>query len=89
MQATGWKQLATNEQVLAVQTGSWDAINALFSYEGHPMSYVNEYGSMATLYAPNPLEAFAEAAGLYYAHNAAITLPNWADYWAWFDANLN
>jgi hypothetical protein len=89
MQATGWKQLATDEQVLAVQTGSWDAINALFSYEGRPLSYVNEYGSMATLYGPNPLEAFAEAASLYYAHSAAITLPNWADYWAWFDANLN
>ena len=89
MQATGWKQLATDEQVLAVQTGSWDAINALFSYEGRPLSYVNEYGSVATLYGPNPLEAFAEAAGLYYAHSTAITLPNWADYWAWFDANLN
>ena len=43
---------------------------------------------MLSLFAPNPLEAFAEAGGLYYAHSAATTLPDWPEYWAWFAANV-
>ncbi len=88
MQATGWKQLVSDEELLAVQTGSWDGINSLFSYQGHSLSYVTEHGSTAELYTPNPMEAFAEAAGLYYAHGDGFTLPAWADYWSWFNANL-
>jgi hypothetical protein len=49
---------------------------------------VDDTGNVASLYAPNPLEAFAESAALYYAHSFAVTLPDWADYWAWFNGNL-
>ena len=43
---------------------------------------------MLSLFAPNPLEAFAEAGGLYYAHSPSTTLPDWPEYWAWFAANV-
>lgn len=87
MAATGWTQLVSDDEVRA-NAGSWTAINSLYSYTGRDTSYVNEYGTPVSLYAPNPLEAFAEAGGLYYAHSDATTLPDWAEYWGWFAANV-
>jgi hypothetical protein len=87
MATTGWRQLAPDDEVRAAG-GSWEAINALFVYEGRFLEYTNQYGDRVTLFAPNPLEAFAEAAGLYYAHPDGTTLPDWPDYWDWFDANI-
>jgi hypothetical protein len=43
---------------------------------------------VVNLHAPNPLEAYAEAAGLYYARSVATELPGWPEFWGWFDANL-
>jgi hypothetical protein len=88
MQATGWTQAVSDDQVRADAGISWDAVNADFTYAGRTLTYAGADGSMLSLYAPNPLEAFAEAGGLYYAHSAATTLPDWPEYWAWFSANV-
>jgi hypothetical protein len=87
MQATGWTQLVSDDEVRA-DAGSWDSLNADFSYGGLPLAYHNEYGETSTLFAPNPLEAYAEAGGLYYAHSAGTTLPDWPEYWGWFSTNV-
>ncbi len=88
MQATGWTQTASDEQVRADAGKSWETLDADFTYAGRTLTYAASDGSMLSLYAPNPLEAFAEAGGFYYAHSAATTLPDWPEYWAWFSANV-
>jgi hypothetical protein len=88
MQATGWRQLASDEQIRASSSASWSDVNRFFVYEGRPLNYINEHGTILTLYAPNPMEAYAESAGLYYARSFATPLPDWPEYWAWFDASL-
>jgi hypothetical protein len=88
MQATGWTQLGSDDDVRAAIGGGWDAVNALFEYNGRTLAYSNEFGDSLTLYTPNPVEAFAEAAGLYYGHNTALILPDWPEYWDWFQANV-
>jgi len=87
MQATGWTQLVNDEEVRS-DASSWDSLNADFSYGGLSLAYLNEWGETSTLFAPNPLEAFAETGGLYYAHSASTTLPDWPEYWGWFSANV-
>jgi hypothetical protein len=87
MAAAGWRQLGTDDEVRAAGN-SWASVNALFVYEGRSTSYVNEYGTTVGLYSPNPLEAFAEAGGLYYGRSEATALPDWPEYWAWFAANV-
>jgi hypothetical protein len=89
MQATGWRQLVSDDEIRANSSGSWADINKFFVYEGRPLNYINEHGTLLTLYAPNPMEAFAESAGLYYAGSFAAPLPDWPEYWEWFDGNLN
>lgn len=86
MQATGWKQLASDDEILATSGSSWDGINDLFVYDGPSLLYTNNFGGTSELYAPNPLEAFAEAAALYYTHESP--LPGWEAYWDWFAVNL-
>ena len=88
MAATGWRQLVSDEEVLANSFRTWEEINAMYAYDGRALSYLNEHGTFVDLYAPNPLEAYAEAAGLYYAHSFATELPEWPEYWTWFDAAL-
>lgn len=87
MQATGWTQLVSDEEVRS-HAASWESLNADFSYSGLPLAYHNERGETAMLFAPNPLEAYAEVGGLYYAHSAGTTLPDWPEYWGWFSANV-
>jgi hypothetical protein len=86
MEATGWRQLVADDVVRAAT--SWETINSYFAYEGRPQNYENQYGSMVSLFAPNPLEAYAEAGGLYYARAFGTALPDWPEYWDWFDANV-
>jgi hypothetical protein len=88
MQATGWTQTVSDDQVGADAGTSWEAVNADFSYTGRTLTYAGADGSMLSLYAPNPLEGYAEAGGLYYAHSTATTLPDWPEYWSWFSANV-
>lgn len=87
MQATGWTQLVSDDEVRS-HAASWTSLNADFSYGGLPLAYYNDRGETSTLFAPNPLEAYAEAGGLYYAHSAETTLPDWPEYWGWFSANV-
>jgi len=88
MQATGWKQTASDDDVRAAASQSWETLDADFTYSGRALTYAGENGDMLSLFAPNPLEAFAEAGGLYYAHSSATTLPDWPEYWAWFAVNV-
>jgi hypothetical protein len=87
MQATGWTQLVSDDEVMA-DAQSWEAVNADYSYDGRELAYPNEWGDLAMLFTPNPLEAYAEAGGLYYAHSSGTTLPDWPEYWGWFAANV-
>ena len=84
MGATGWTQTGTDDDVRAAASGGWTGINALFKYEGRPLTYNNEFGDAVTLFTPNPLEAYAEAGGLFYGHSSRTTLPEWPEYWDWF-----
>lgn len=88
MQATGWTQLVPDSEILATGGSSWDGVNDLFAYNGPSLTYTNGVGGTSELYAPNPLEAYAEAAALYYAHSSGTNLPAWDAYWNWFAANL-
>lgn len=87
MAATGWVQLVSDDELRANADQSWATINGMFRYEGRNLTYINEFGTSVSLYTPNPIEGYAEAAGLYYAHGAG-SLPDWSEYWSWFDANL-
>jgi hypothetical protein len=88
MTATGWRQTATDAELLAASDQNWNVINGFFVYEGPELAYANEYGQVAHLYAPNPLEAFAEAGAFYYARSPGMALPEWPAVWAWYEANL-
>ena len=88
MQATGWTQLATDDEVRDAAGSGWDKIGGLFRYNGRALTYANELGDSMTLYGPNPLEAYAEVGGLYYGHSSRMTLPEWAEYWDWFATHL-
>jgi hypothetical protein len=88
MSATGWTQLISDEDLRANANQSWTQINAFFDYEGRDLSYTNEFGTGVTLYTPNPIEGYAEAAGLYYTLSDGTALPQWPEYWDWFAANV-
>jgi len=88
MAATGWTQTGTDDQIREAASGGWAAVNGFFEYHGRLLTYDNEFGDSMSLYAPNPLEAYAEAGGLYYGHAAHLTLPDWPEYWSWFAANV-
>jgi len=88
MAATGWTQTVSDDELRASAGKDWTAINVMFTYDGHSLFYNNEFGDRVSLYAPNPIEAYAEAGGLYYGHSAHTTLPDWPDYFGWFAANV-
>jgi hypothetical protein len=84
MAATGWTQIGSDDDVRAAANAGWAAINSLFEYNGRSLIYNNQFGDSMSLFAPNPLEAYAEAGGLYYGHDGALVLPEWPEYWDWF-----
>jgi len=88
MAATGWRQLGSDEQVREAASQPWAVVNSLYMYEGRPLTYATAGGSAVTLSPPNPLEAFAVAGSVYYTRPAGMSLPDWPEYWAWFQANL-
>jgi len=88
MAAVGWRQTGTDEQVREAANQPWSVVNGLYTYEGRPLTYVTADGSTVTLKPPNPLEAFAVAGSIYYTRLAGMPLPDWPEYWAWFQANL-
>ncbi len=88
MAATGWRQVGSDQQVLAATADPWDVVNSLYVYEGRPLTYTTAAGAGATLTPPNPLEGFAVAGSIYFTHQSGMPLPDWTEYWAWFSANL-
>jgi hypothetical protein len=88
MAATGWILNVSEEQLAASVGASWDNINSLFDYVGPELVYESEKGETVHAYTPNPVEAFTVVGALYYAAPDGTPLPDWADYWVWFDANL-
>ncbi|MBI2912309.1 MAG: hypothetical protein HYY03_00125 [Chloroflexi bacterium] len=88
MAATGWRQIGSDEQVQETINQPWDAVNQLFVYEGRPLTYTSAADTTVTLTPPNPLEAFAVAGSIYYTRPSGVPLPDWPEYWAWFQQNL-
>jgi hypothetical protein len=88
MAATGWRQAGTDEQVREAANQPWDVVNGLYVYEGRPLTYTTAGGSNVSLSPPNPLEAFAVAGSSYYTRPSGMPLPDWPEYWFWFQANL-
>lgn len=85
MQATGWRQLVRDDELMAAQHSSWSAIDKMFAYEGRDPVLIQAAG----LDFSNPLEAFASAGAMYYTRKATgAPLPLWTELWSWFDANL-
>lgn len=88
MEATGWTPNVSDEVLAAAVGGSWDEIGRLFDYSGPELVYESENGQIVHAHTPNPVEAFAVVGALYYAAPEGTVLPDWAGYWAWFDANM-
>lgn len=90
MNAVGWRQIGSDQEVIeaAAADASWQEFNALFVYEGRQLTYATTAGSATILTPPNPLEAYAVAGSFYYTRPADLTLPDWPEYWMWFQANL-
>jgi hypothetical protein len=88
MAAVGWRQVGSDEQVRQSVEQPWSALDALYVYEGQPLTYANGDGSATTISAANPFEAFAIGGSFYYTRPSWMPQPDWPEYWAWFDANL-
>ena len=88
MAATGWVQIVSDEELQNGVHGSWDAIAAMFRYDGPDLSYASETGETLQAFAPNPIEAFTAIGALIYAAPDGTELPDWPDYRVWFDSNL-
>jgi hypothetical protein len=88
MDASGWTQLGSDDEVRAASREPWETVNALFRYDGPELRFENENGNGLTLENANPLEAIASLGAIYYARPATMPLPAWTALWDWFDANL-
>lgn len=88
MTATGWVQLVSDDELEDMLHRPWDEIEDLYRYEGSDLTYTSSSGYKVQAYTPNPIEAFAVVGALYYAAPEGTELPDWPEYWDWFDANL-
>jgi hypothetical protein len=88
MEAVGWRQTGSDEEVRQAVNQPWSALDSLFVYEGHPLTYTTAGGATSTITAANPVEAFAITGSMYYSRPSWIPLPDWPEHWAWFRANL-
>ena len=88
MAATGWVQVASDEELQSRVHGTWDEIAAMFRYDGPSLSYVSELGETLQAFTPNPIEAFAAVGALIYAAPDGTELPDWPEYRRWFESNL-
>jgi hypothetical protein len=88
MAATGWRQTGSDEEVRQAIDQPWPVLNALYVYEGSPLTYTTASGGSSTLVAANPFEAFAIAGSMYYTRPVWMAQPDWAEYWAWFQSHL-
>lgn len=88
MEATGWRQSGSDEEVRQAAHQPWSALDSLYVYEGRPLSYSTASGVTSTITPANPIEAFAATGSIYYTRPSWMPLPDWPEYWAWFRANL-
>ncbi len=88
MEATGWRQTGSDDDVRLATTEPWSALDSLYVYEGRPLSYATSGGATSTISAANPIEAFAVAGSIYYTRPSWMPLPVWPEYWDWFSANV-
>jgi hypothetical protein len=88
MEATGWRQTGSDEQVRQTINQPWSALDSLYVYEGRTLAYSTAGGATTTITLENPIEAFAIAGSIYYTRPSWMPLPDWPEYWAWFSANV-
>ena len=88
MEATGWRQSGSDEQVRQTINQPWSALDSLYVYEGRPLTYSTSSGVTSTIAPSNPIEAFAATGSIYYTRPSWMLLPDWPEYWAWFSANV-
>ncbi len=88
MEATGWRQSGSDEQVRQAVNQPWSALDSLYVYEGRPLTYSTASGATGTIAPANPIEAFAVTGSIYYTRPSWMPLPDWPEYWAWFQANV-
>ncbi|MDO8612944.1 MAG: hypothetical protein Q7R32_09000, partial [Dehalococcoidia bacterium] len=88
MEATGWRQTGSDEEVRAAIDQPWSVLDALYVYDGRSLTYTTGSGGGSTLVAANPFEAFAIAGSMYYTRPAWMPQPDWPEYWAWFQSHL-
>jgi hypothetical protein len=88
MDATGWRQTGTDEAVRQAVNQPWSAVDSLYVYEGRTLTYVTAGGDTSAINAANPFEAFAVAGSIYYTRPSRMPLPDWPEYWGWYQANV-
>jgi hypothetical protein len=88
MKATGWRQVGSDEQVRQTVDQPWSVLDALYVYEGRPLTYATASGVTNPMAPINPIEAFAVTGSVYYTRPSWMSLPDWPEYWAWFSANV-
>jgi hypothetical protein len=88
MEATGWRQSGSDEQVRRTINQPWSALDSLYVYEGRPLTYGTADGAANTIAPSNPIEAFAATGSIYYTRPPWMPLPDWPEYWAWFSGNV-
>ena len=88
MEAVGWRQIGSDEEVRQAVNQPWSELDSLYVYEGRALTYSSTSGATSTISAANPVEAFAIAGSFYYTRPSWMPLPDWPEYWAWFQANV-
>ena len=88
MDAAGWRQSGSDEQVRQAVSQPWSALDSLYVYEGRPLTYTTTGGATGSIAPANPIEAFAATGSVFYTRPSWMTLPDWPEYWAWFLENL-
>ena len=88
MEAVGWRQIGSDEEVRQTVNQPWSELDSLYVYEGRALTYSSTSGATSTISAANPTEAFAIAGSFYYTRPSWMPLPDWPEYWAWFQANV-
>ena len=88
MEAVGWRQTGSDEEVRQTVNQPWSELDSLYVYEGRALTYSSTNGATSTISAANPAEAFAIAGSFYYTRPSWMPLPDWPEYWSWFQANV-
>jgi hypothetical protein len=88
MDATGWRQTGTDQTVRQAVNQPWSVVDSLYVYEGRTLTYNTAGGHTTVITAANPFEAFAIAGSIYYTRPSWMPLPDWPEYWGWYEATV-